>query len=318
MRYFRIIIIFISIVAFSAGQAHAFWLWTPQDKKAVNPKYAVKDSPREQFEWALRFYEQGDFKRAAEEFVRLVKSYPDSDIAPESQYYAGRSYEELGKYWFAYENYQKTAENYPYTHRMEEIIEREYNIAQVMQKSESPRIMELELSLSLDRASIIYGKIVDNSSFGPYAVRSLYAQADCFRRMRHYNKAIEAYERIVNDYPDSNLVPEAKYQMAYTRYEASLDPEYDQESTDEALQEFQELSKNTAVPAIREQAIKVLDELKIKKAESIMKIGNFYERQGKRTSALIYYQDVINRFDGTPAAEEAKVKVENIKKRIKK
>lgn len=318
MKYFRIFITVIAMISFSAGYANAFWIWTPQEKKAINPKYAVKDSPREQFQWALRFYEQGDFKRASEEFIRLVNSYPDSDIAPESQYYAGRSYEEQGKYWFAYQSYQKLAENYPYTDRMDEVIKREYNIANILQNAESPKLMELELSLSMDRAATIYGKIVENSAFGPYAVKSLYNMAECYRKMQRYDKAIEAYERIINDYPDSDMVPEAKYQLAYTRYEASLAPEYDQGSTDEALREFKDISKNTPVPSIKKEATKVLDELKVKKAESIMNIGNFYERQRKYKAALIYYQDVVNRFDGTPSAEVAREKVEKIKQRMKK
>ena len=297
--------------------SHAFWVWTPKSKTLVNPKWAAKDTPREQFDWAMQFYKANDFKRAAEEFVRLTDSFPDSDLAPEAQYYAGRAYEEQGKYYFAYKNYQKTLDDYPYTKRMEEILEREYNIANIFQTEETPKLMELELSISMDRAVEIYKKIVENAPFGEYADKSLYKMAECYRRMMKYKEAIDAYEKIIKDYPESRLVPEAKYQLAYTRYEASLAPEYDQESTEEALKEFKQIKKTTAVPAIAEEAEKVLDELKTKKANSIMKIAEFYEKRGKYKSAVIYYKDVTGKFSGTSVAEEAQKRIDRLQKRIK-
>lgn len=298
--------------------SYAFWLWTPKDKKFQNPKYAVKDSPKEQYQWAQRFYKAGDFKRAAEEFARLAQSYPDSEYAPEAQYYAGRSYEELGKYWFAYQNYQKTVENYPYTDRMNELLEREYNIAGIFANKDTSKLLDMELSMSIDRSVIVYGKIVENSPFGELADKSLYNMADSYRRMLKYNEAIEAYEKIINDHPESKLVPEAKYQLAYTRYQASLSPEYDQESTDEALREFKQIAKTTHIPKVAEEADSLITELKRRKANSTLKIAQFYEKRGKPKSALMYYKDVAAKFPGTEAAQEAEKKIEILEKRISK
>ncbi|MBD3426871.1 MAG: outer membrane protein assembly factor BamD [Candidatus Omnitrophica bacterium] len=316
-RYILLIGVIAAITVFSVQTAQAFWVWTPKSKTMVNPKWAAKDTPREQFDWAMHFYKNSDFKRAAEEFIKLTESFPDSDLAPDAQYYAGRSYEELGKYYFAFKQYQKTIDDYPYTKRMEEILGREYNIANIFQTEETPKLMELELSESMGRAVEIYKKIVENAPFGMYADKSLYKMAECYRRMMKYNEAIEAYEKIIKDYPESSFVSEAKYQLAYTRYEASLAPEYDQESTEEALKEFKRIKKTTPVPAIAQEAEKVLDELRSKKANSIMKIAEFYERRGKYRSAVIYYQDVTGKFPGTKVANEAQARIERLQKRIK-
>lgn len=317
-RISRIFLFFIILFAFSATTSYAFWIWTPKTKKMINPKHAVKDTPKEQFRWAMRFYDEGDFQRAADEFIRLTDSYPDSDIAPDSQYYAGRAFEELGKYWFAYQNYQKTIDNYPYTKRLDELIEREYRIAGIFESQETAKFMEFELSDSMDKAATIYSKIVDNSPFGPYADKALFKLGDVDRRMMKYDDAIAAYERIINDYPESTLVPEAKYQLAYTKYEASLDPEYDQESTDQALREFKEIAKTTPVPAVAQEADKVLEELKAKKAESTLKIAEFYDQQNKPVSALIYYKTIVGKFSGTPAAEYAAKRIEVLEKKVNK
>ncbi|MFH1797967.1 MAG: outer membrane protein assembly factor BamD [Candidatus Omnitrophota bacterium] len=301
-----LLIIFIFL---SEGPCYAFWVWTPKSKTAVNPKFAVKDDPYAQFEWAMQFFKQYEFGRAAEEFSRLTKNYPDSEWAAEAQYYAGRSYEEMGKYYFAFQNYQKTIDDYPYSRRVNEIIKRQYNIANIFQTKETSKLMDLELTLSIDRAVTIYKQIIENSPFGEYADKSLYKSAECYRRMMQHKDAMEAYERIVNDYPDSKLVPEAKYQLAYTKYEASLEPEYDQESTDEAINEFKEISDTTAIPAIAMEAKKVFKELKNRKAGSELKVAEFYERQKKYKSAVMYYEEILRQFPNTDAAEYAQGKI---------
>ncbi|NQT32819.1 MAG: outer membrane protein assembly factor BamD [Candidatus Omnitrophica bacterium] len=319
MRKKSILTIFIIILFLLSfeNSAYGFWLWTPKSGTLVNPKYAVKDSPQDQFDWAMRFFKLNDFKRSADEFMRLTKYYPDSDLAPDAQYYAGRSYEELGKYYAAFINYQKTIDNYPYTRRMNEIIRREYNIANIFQTTEVHKVLDMELSLALDRAITVYNKIVENAPFGEYADKSLYKMAECYRRAKKYKKALEAYERLMSDYPESDLVTEARYQFAYTKYEASLDPEYDQESTEEALREFQQIAKTTAIPAVAEEAEKVFDELKEKKAESEFKIAKFYERGGKYKSALIYYNEIVGKFPGTKAGEEAAERITYLKEKVK-
>ena len=295
----------------------AFWIWTPESKTLINPKFSVKDSPEDQYEWAMKFYNAGDFKRAADEFVGLTQFYPDSDLAPEAQYYAGRSYEESAKYYFAYQNYQKTLDKYPYTKRMQDIIQREYNIAQIFEKKESPKLMELELSLSLDRAIEIYNNIVKNSPYGEYADQSLYNMAECYRRAKKYAQAIEAYDRLVKDYPDSKLAVEAKYQISYTKYESSLDPEYDQESTDKAIKDFKRISETSAAPKIAEEANKVFLELNDKKAESLLKIAEFYERQKQYRSAIMYYKDIIQKCPNSYVTEYVKAKIEILEGKVK-
>jgi len=308
--------VFLAGIILSSSFSYAFWVWTPKGEGAVNPKFATKDSPREQFDWAMRFFEQGDFNQAAEEFARLTKQYPDSVLAPEAQYYAGRSYEELGKYYFAFQNYQKTVEIYPYTKRMEEIIEREYNIANIFQSKETSKLMNVELSEALTRAVDVYGKVVENSPFGEYADKALYRTAECYRRLQNYDKALESYERIVNDYPESDFGAEAKYQLAYTRYEASLDPEYDQERTEKALEEFKYISRTTPIPGIAKEAGKMLVELEDRKAESMLKIAEFYERQNRYESALVYYRDVAERMPATSAAKQAEERIKILKGKV--
>lgn len=300
------------------GESHAFWLWDPKTKKFEDPKYAVKDTPQEQFDWAMRFYKANNFKQAVDEFIRLCEHYKDSDVAPEARYLAGRCYEELGKYLFAYEQYQKVVEDYPYTKRMDEILKREFNIANIFQAKSSPKLMDMELNVSLEKATTIYNKIVQNSAFCEYADKSLFNAADCYRRLRKYKEAMDSYDKLITDYPNSSLIQEAKYQLAQVTYEASLDPEYDQENTDDAIKKFEKISKTTPVPAIAKEADKAMGALRDKKSSSLNNTAAFYEKQGQYESAILYYQEVVDDFPDTQAGKIAAKKIQELQKRVKK
>src|SRR3989338_9092510 len=42
----------------SAGEASAAWMWTPESGKWFNIKKNSKDTPEEQFAWAMGFYNE--------------------------------------------------------------------------------------------------------------------------------------------------------------------------------------------------------------------------------------------------------------------
>ncbi|KJJ85578.1 Outer membrane assembly lipoprotein YfiO [Candidatus Omnitrophus magneticus] len=317
-RVFFIAVAILVVLILSSENASAFWLWSPKTKKLINPKYVVKDTPREQFDYGMSFFNNKDFIRAAEEFVRLTEFYKDSDIAPEAQYYAARSYQEAGKYYFAYQNYQSTIEKYPYTKRLNEIIEQEYNIANIFQEKGSPKLMSLELNIDLERAITIYKSILDNSAFGEYSDKALSKMAECYKRSRRYKEAMDAYNRLITDYPNSSLAGEARYQLAYTAYEASLDPEYDQGNTVEALNQFEKISQTTPMPKLANEADKAITVLRNRKAESMLKIVSFYEKQGKYSSAAVYCQNIIDKYPETQSAKIAENKIKFYESKTKK
>src|SRR3989338_8133061 len=143
--------------------ASAYWVWTPSSKKFINPKYAVKDSPKEQFDWAMSFYNAKDYQRAAAEFEKLTKHYEYSEYASKAQYYVGLSYENMGKYYTAFQNYQKAIDNFPHIENIDEIIEREFNIANLYASKDNPKVLGVDILTSLDKAVEIYKKVVDNA-----------------------------------------------------------------------------------------------------------------------------------------------------------
>src|SRR3989338_7101235 len=89
-----ILLCFTFITCGVAPGAHAYWVWSPESGKFVNPEGAVQDTAEEQYDYAMRLYKEKDLAEAAEQLKGLLKKYPGARIAAEAQYRLGTIYEE--------------------------------------------------------------------------------------------------------------------------------------------------------------------------------------------------------------------------------
>ena len=318
MKRFFVLLILVIFALSSHPTASAFWLWTPGEKKLENPKYAVKDTPEEQLAWAMKFFQEKDYKRAAEEFMRLAAAFKNSDLAPEAQYYAGLSYEMGKRHYQAFKNYQKTVDLYPFTQRVDEIIEKEYKLGEFFFEKSRGNLMGMDLMMDLDWAVEIFTKVRENAPFGPYADKAQYMIGECYKKAQQYTEAIPAFQRLMDEYPSSYLYDYAQYELAQCTYLASRSPEYDQNLTDEAIREFSKFAASGTDRDITEVAEDTLLMLKEKKAQSILKTAFFYQRQKRYKSAAIYFNEVINEFPETDSSKEAFLYLQSIQKFLNK
>ncbi|HPM43197.1 MAG TPA: tetratricopeptide repeat protein, partial [Candidatus Omnitrophota bacterium] len=293
--------------------ASAYWVWTPETKKFLNPKYAVKDSPQEQYDWAMSFYEAKDYPRAVTEFDKLTKSYEFSEYAGKAQYHIGLSYENMGKYYLAFQAYQKAIENFPHLDNVDEIIAREFNIANIYSTKENPKVLGTDIMTPTDRVVEIYRKVVENAPYGKLADESLFNMGTVLKNVERYDEAIPSFQKILDEYPDSQFTEKARYEVAYCAYKASLKPAYDQASTDKAIKAFSEFSEENKDLQLTQEADKTIQRLKDKAAEKSVQTAQFYEKINKKESAIIYYKDIINRYPDCSYVEMAKTRIEELK-----
>ncbi len=313
-RYVSLTIITVILsLSVLSGRSHAYWVWTPETKKFINPKYAVKDTPKEQYEWAMSFYDSKDYKRAATEFEKLVKNYEYSEYAADSQYRVGLSYDSQGKYYIAFQNYQKAIDNFPHVSNIDEIIAREFNIANIYASKQNPKVLGTEIMTSYDRAIEIYNKVVDNAPFGKFADEAQFKMATTMKESGRYDEATLAFQKILDDYPASKLYAQAKYEMADSAYKASLQPAYDAAPTDKALKAFEDFTSTTSDEKLNKEAQGTIKRLKNKAAEKSFLTAEFYEQQKHYASAIIYYQDVIDRYPDSISAGIAIGRIADLK-----
>ncbi|MBU1872012.1 MAG: tetratricopeptide repeat protein, partial [Candidatus Omnitrophica bacterium] len=234
-------VIYILLVSFFCvtSPAYAFWIWSPKTGTWVNPKHAVKSTPAEQLAFAVDYFKQDNLKEARNEFKKLISSYPKSAEAAEAQYYLGIIEENTGRLYEAYLAYQKVIDKYPFSSRVNEIIDREFKIAEQYMQGEKRKTLGLTLPVE-NPAIEIFDKIITNSTYGPRAAEAQYKLGLILKSLARYLEAEEEFNKVVTNYPESDWVEAAKFQIAACRGSISPTPDYDQEATREAKEKFED------------------------------------------------------------------------------
>ena len=305
-----VLIIFMAVFwGVSAGSAYPYWIWTPKSGKWVNPKTMPKPTPKEQFEYAKSFYDGKKYEDAKREINKLLKAYPKSLEASEGQYYLGLIDEAQGNLYEAFKAYQRVIDKYPFSERIQEIIEHEYKIGEAFMGGEKRKAMGVALPVE-NPAIEIFTKVIENSTYGPKASAAQYKLGLVLKGLTRYYEAEEAFNKVISSYPDSEWAEPAKFQIASCRAAVSRGPEYDQGAAKEAEDKFEAFVKEHPDAVLSSEAEANIDKLKDKEAEGNYNIGVFYEKQKAYPAAKIYYEDVVNKSPNSQWAKKALEKIQ--------
>lgn len=291
----RIALSFLIIFSLAVSSAYPFWIWTPKTGKWVNPKNVAKDNPKAQFEYALSFYNEKKLDDASREFKKLLKEYPKSFEASESQYYLGLIEEKRENLYEAYQAYQRVIDKYPFSERIKEIIEKEYAIAEKFMSGQKRKVLGMTLPVE-NPAIEVFSKVVDNSTYGPLAPKAQYKLGLVLKGLQRYYEAEDAFNKVISNYPDSEWVEPAKFQIASCRSAVSRSSDYDQGATGEAKQKFEEFVREHPDAVLSQEAEGNIAKLKEKEAEASFNTARFYEKQKAYQAAKIYYDNVVNNY----------------------
>ena len=310
-------VVFILLLYFSAiPSASAAWVWSPQTGW-IGPTGAVKDSPQEQLAFAIAFFDRKDYDRARKEFKKLLRAYKESPEAAEAQYYVGRCDEEDGDYYKAFVAYRKTIQVYPSTKRFDEILEREYQVANYFLAGKRRKLFGIAAVLpARDKAVEIFQAIVDDGPFSDYGQLAQYKLGLAHLALQDYEAAVSAFEQVISRYPDSPLVDDARFQIAQASLKGTFRPGYDQSPTDLAIRELEAFLHEYPESELSSGAAERVRTLKERRAEHEYRVGQFYEHRKHVASALLYYETIAQQFSSTSWAPKAAARVQVLQQNL--
>lgn len=292
------------------GFSYSYWEWTPQTKRWINPKYAVKDTPKEQFEYAEKFRKEGKIDIAIREHRKLLKHYPASEYTPSSCFILAEIYYERGDEKKAFDYYQKIINDYPSSNLVFTAIKRQSEIAEKnLQKKGLPGPFRI-FSRSEENAELM-NKVIENSPYDLQTPDRIFKLAEFYKDIKEYDRAIEVLDKLIKNFPETEHCEKAKFlKIKYSFLsipEVSTDTdeiEKIKELIDEFLIEYPETKFKEEIDKIKNS----LDNLEAKK---YFEIARYYERAGKKKSANYYYRKIVEEF---PETEYGKIAYKKINK----
>lgn len=312
LRLFILLFIWASLTV----DSHAFWVWTPESGKWENPKYAVKDTPQKQLEFAQQFYLAKDHKRAIAELRKLLKHYPRAKEAAEAQYYIALIQQEEGDLFAAFKSYQQIIEKYPFSERSGIVIKQQYEIGNALLEGKVKRNAFVKAVVGGDYDVVeVFRTVIKNAPYGEFAAPSQYKIGLYLLEKGMYQESRDEFEKTMNDYPDSEWAKAAKFQIALADSKRSSKAQYDQKVTASALNEFKDFLKKFPDADLSDQAKEHIDSLRSKEAESQYHIAEFYEKQKKYDAAKLYYNQIATQYSNTSWAVKSLEGLRRIEKK---
>jgi outer membrane protein assembly factor BamD len=141
-----------------------------------------------------------------------------------------------------------------------------------------------------------------------------YKLGECYKKTGEYNRAKETFEKLIEQYPTSELSDEARYQIALISLQVSKGASYDERSTNEAITQFSRFTKEHPDSDLVEESLKAIEMLKDRKAQKVFETAKFYEKQGNAAAAKIYYNEVIEQYGSSRWAQQALLQLTILRK----
>jgi outer membrane protein assembly factor BamD len=289
------------------------WTYEPVGGEGKWQQTRAKD----QLEVAQAAFDKKDYSLALKAARRVVQVWPLSDYAPQAQYLTARCYEATGKAEKAFKEYQRLVEKYPKITTYEEILGRQYEIANLYLAGKWFKLWGyIPIFSSMERTADMYAKIVKNGAYSDVAPQAQMKIGTAREKQKKYALAVKAYELAADRYHDRpQIAADALYRAGLAYHKQAQTAEYDQSTAGQAIATFTDFMtlypNDPRVP----EAQKIITSLRAEQAHGNFQTAKFYEKYRRWNGALVYYNEVLLQDPNSPYATEARQRIETLKKR---
>jgi outer membrane protein assembly factor BamD len=290
------------------------WYYEPYGENAKWQRTRAKD----QIEVADQSFTNRQYNITLHAAHRVIRVWPLSDYAPRAEYLIGRCLETQHKDEAAFNAYQRIIEKYPKSGEYNEVLWRQYEIANRFLGGEWFRLWNIiPLYTSMDETAKLYQKIVNNGPYSEVAPKAQLSIGAAREKQKNYAAAVKAYETAADRYHDQPAIAaDAMYRAGLAWQKQADSAEYDQSAATQAIAAYTDFM--TVFPDDKRvtDAQKAIVKLKVEQVRGSFEIAQFYEHGHKWAGAVVYYNDVLQLDANSPLAEQARQRIEVLKPRL--
>ncbi len=282
----------------SAG--FTYWEWTPHTGRWINPKFAVKGTPQEQFEFAEQLRKDGYIQKSITEHQKLLKHYSVSDYASASCFALGEIYRESGDDRKSFDYYQRIVDNYPQSPLVFEAVKKQSAIAG---KALGQRSLRFLGSRQKEKGDML-ATVIESHPYADDSAAKALKLGRFYLEIKEYEKAMETFAMTADRYTNPEIVEEARFYVLKTDYSSIPEVSTDLKRHREVNAKIRNFLSVYPDSRYRDEVIEIHRRLAEKEAKKYFEIAVYYERAGKKDSAQYYYKII---HDNYPETEYGKI-----------
>ena len=258
----------------------------------------------------------GDNKRAIRAYKSLVKRHPKDALAPTALFRAAQLQEQTHQYTPAADSYLQLVERYASSAHFDEAIEGQFRVGEIFLNGKKLKVLGIPIASALDRAVTIFANVVRTAPYGRYTARAQFNIGMAREKQGANDAAIQAYQAVVDKFPNEPIAVDAQYQIGYIWFTAAQLGTNDAAAAGNAKTAFQDFLFHYPKSEKAAQARKDLDILEHKQTNNSFKVAKFYDKQKYYRAAVIYYNEVIRQQPGSEESNQAKKRIDQLRAKL--
>src|SRR5215475_12279775 len=293
-------------------------------KPGKKPQYVGADGVEEEltgdavdlFQVGQAAEKDGNTKRAVRAYKSLVKRHPKDKLAPFALYRAGQLQEQEHNFFAAAESFSQLVEKYPGSLHFEEAIEAQFRIGEIYLNGKKLKFLGIPLASALDRAVTVFANVVRTAPYGKYTARAQFDIGLAREKQGANDAAIQAYQAVVDKFPNEPVAVDAQYQIGYIWFNAAQLGTKDAAAAANAKTAFEDFLLHYPKSEKAAQARANLALLEHKQTANSYKVAKFYDKQKYYRAAVIYYNEVIRQQPGSTESDRAKKRIDQLRAKV--
>lgn len=245
----------------------------------------------------------GRQRQARDLYKSIVNSYPRTEAAAEAQFQYAKILQNEGDGRKAFEEFEELISNFRNTKNFNEAVKAQFEIAESLRNTEKKGFLGLGAPVQPSQLIEMFETISEVAPYTDYAPKSLLNVGYVHTSQGDENLAILAFRTVVDNYRGTDYASEAQYQIFQLRgvkAEQSNSPVEDRAQVEAGIDFMNQNPNDARAPKIQQN----LKEIELREMEKQFNIGMHYEKSGKPDSARVYYREVVKN-PGTPWAAKA-------------
>src|SRR5881398_4114847 len=255
----------------------------------------------------------GDNKRAIRAYKSWVRRHPKDALAPTALYRAAQLQEQTRQYTPAADSYLQLVERYASSPHFDDAIEGQFRVGEIYLNGKKLKVLGIPVASALDRAVTIFADVVRTAPFGKYTARAQFDIGLAREKQGANDAAIQAYQAVVDKFPNEPIAVDAQYQIGYIWFTAAQLGTKDAAAAVNAKTAFEDFLFHYPKSEKAAQARANLEILEHKQTANSYKVAKFYDKQKYYRAAVIYYNEVIRQQPGSEESNEAKKRIDQLR-----
>jgi outer membrane protein assembly factor BamD len=157
------------------------------------------------------------------------------------------------------------------------------------------------------RASELLQSYITNNPGGAHVDEAIYLLGDSHLRMKDWAAAQIEFERLLQNYPESDSGAAASFKLGEALFGQARGPDFDQEFTRQALTQWQRYLSENPGHWLNQEAEQRITKTRVQLATKYLNTANLYAKMKQYEPAEIYYKRVIDEFGDTPQGGDARI-----------